>query len=137
MRFCTAVLVLSLSPAFLFAHSTKSIHHASHASDPSYVPALAAANRFLLAWQTQDREAGIMMLTDGARQHASQDKLEQFFSAGPQAAFEIQRGKRMKNGAYVFPVTLFGLSETSGAPHACAIVITRAGKGDWAVDKLP
>lgn len=136
MRFRVAVCAWLLSGTFLIAHS-KISRHVVRADDPTYAPALAAANRFLHAWQTQDREAGIMMLTDAARQHASEEKLDEFFSTGPQAAFEIQHGKRVKNGQYVFPVTLFGASDAASRPHAGSIVITKAAKGDWAVERLP
>ena len=44
--------------------------------------ALAAANRFLQAWQNQDRETGLLMLTDDAKQASSEDRLEAFFSSG-------------------------------------------------------
>lgn len=113
--------------------SSKSV---SPAADPAYAAALAAANRFLHAWQTQDHETGIMMLTDAAREHASRERLQQFFSPSPDAAFEIQRGKHV-NGEYVFPVVLFGLSESDVHAHPSSVVITKMGKGDWAVDKLP
>jgi hypothetical protein len=108
----------------------------SRALDPAYGPALAAANRFLHAWQTQDHETGIMMLTDSARQHASREQLQAFFSSGADAAFEIQRGKRLNEAGFVFPVVLFD-SASSPQPHFCRIIIVRAGKDDWAVDKLP
>ena len=104
--------------------------------DPAYGAALAAANRFLHAWQTQDHETGIMMLSDSAREHASRDQLQEFFSSGPEAAFEIQRGKRLNADEYSFPVVLFNPSN-SPRPHICRIVIVKAGKDDWAVDRLP
>ena len=47
-------------------------------SDPGYMSALAAANRFLQAWQNQDHETGLLMLTDDAKQHSSADGLEAF-----------------------------------------------------------
>jgi hypothetical protein len=78
-----------------------------------------------------------MMLTDGARQHASPQRLQEFFSPGPGAAFEIQHGKRINGGEYVFPVVLFGFSEQKIRPHVCRFVITRAGKDDWVVNRLP
>ena len=105
--------------------------------DPQYGSALAAANRFLHAWQTQDHETGIMMLSDRARQHASRDQLQQFFSAGPEAAFEIQRGRRMNEGAYSFPVVLVDTSNSTSGAHACRLLIVKGGKDDWAVDRLP
>jgi hypothetical protein len=105
--------------------------------DPSYSSALAAANRFLHAWQTQDHETGIMMLTDAARQRVSSERLQEFFSPGPAAAFEIQHGRRINGGEYLFPVALFGVSGQSVRPHVSSIVITRAGKDEWEVQKLP
>lgn len=77
-----------------------------------------------------------MMLTDSARQHASREQLQAFFSSGADAAFEIQRGKRLNEAGFVFPVVLFD-SASSPQPHFCRIIIVRAGKDDWAVDKLP
>ena len=106
-------------------------------SDPSYSTALATANRFLHAWQTQDHEAGIMMLSDTARERTSLDQLQAFFSPSEQAAFEIQRGSRINGGEYVFPVVLFGIEESEQRPHTCKIVIMRTSKGDWVVGKLP
>ena len=105
--------------------------------DPQYGSALAAANRFLHAWQTQDHETGIMMLTDAAREHASRDQLQKFFSAGPEAAFEIQRGTRIYAGTYSFPVVLFDTASSTARTHACRILIVKAGRDDWAVDRLP
>src|SRR5271166_846944 len=63
--------------------------------DPEYAPALAAANRFLQAWQSQDHETGLLMLTDAAKQGSSQDQMETFFSSGHHAAYEIARGKKL------------------------------------------
>jgi len=111
--------------------------NSSRPLDASYTSALAAANRFLHAWQTQDHETGIMMLTDAARQHVSPERLQEFFSPGTQAGFEIYHGKRINGGEYVFPIVLFGLSEQKARPRACSIVITRTGKDEWVVQKLP
>jgi hypothetical protein len=142
MRFCAVLLVLAgvasvASPARAHKNSWRgSSKSISPPADPAYAAALAAANRFLHAWQTQDHETGILMLTDAARAHASRERLQEFFSPSPDAAFEIQRGKHV-NGEYVFPVVLFGLSETDAHAHPGSVVITNMGKGDWAVDKLP
>ena len=142
MRFCAVLLAFACCASV--ASSTRvhknssrgSAKNISQAADPAYASALAAANRFLHAWQTQDHETGIMMLTDVAREHASRQRLQEFFSPGPDAAFEIRRGKRV-NGQYVFPVVLFGLSESDAHRHPGSVVITKMGKDDWAVDKLP
>lgn len=109
-------------------------------SDRGYIAALAAANRFLQAWQNQDHETGLLMLTDTAKQHSSEDRLEWFFSSGAEAAYEIARGKKMKAGRYAFPITLFpfhsGISN-SDRPQKSEMVVVRTGKDEWAIDRLP
>ena len=108
--------------------------------DRGYSSALAAANRFLQAWQNQDRETGLLMLTDAAKQTSSQERMESFFSSGNDAAYEIARGKKLKAGRYAFPVTLFTAHSDSsqpGRPQRSQIVVVRAGKDEWAIDKLP
>jgi hypothetical protein len=101
---------------------------------------LAAANRFLQAWQNQDHETGLLMLTDAAKQNSSEDRLEAFFTSGHDAAYEIARGKKLKAGSYAFPVALFtpvaGMSD-GVRPQRSQIVVVLAGKDEWAVDKLP
>lgn len=110
------------------------------APDTGYTSALATANRFLQAWQNQDHETGLLMLTDTAKQNSSEDRLEVFFSSGHDAAYEIARGKKLKAGCYAFPVALF-TSVTGAAnaarPQKSEIVVVRAGKDEWAIDKLP
>jgi hypothetical protein len=126
----TFLLFLSICPAS-FAHAHKS---ASRAIDPLYGSALATANRFLHAWQAGDHETGIMMLSDSARKRVSPDRLQNFFSPGLDAAYEIAHGKRVNSAAYEFPVVLFG---ASAHRHACTVIVTRSGKNEWAVDRLP
>ncbi len=77
-----------------------------------------------------------MMLTDAARRQASADQLQEFFSPTGRAAYEIQHGRHLNGGEYVFPVLLFGMSENS-QPHACRLIIMRTGKDEWAVNRLP
>ena len=55
----------------------------SHVLSREYVEALAAANRFLHAWQSQDHEGGLLMLTDEAKRRASEDRLQKFFLSLP------------------------------------------------------
>jgi hypothetical protein len=112
------------------------------AVDPGYISALAAANRFLQAWQTQDHEIGLLMLTDAAKQQITEGRLRTLFSPGPsvQQAFEIHRGKRLKDGRYSFPVVLFEVIPVvrrSHHPRSSQIVVIRTGTDDWAIDKLP
>lgn len=127
------LLLLSLCPQLL-AHQHKK--H-SRTVDPLYGSALAAANRFLHAWQSEDHETGIMMLSDSARQTVSADKLQTFFSPGPDAAYEIAHGKRVNSAAFEFPVVLFGISSSPSHPHACTLIVSRGGKNEWNIDKLP
>jgi len=114
--------------------------HAKPASAPGreYRTALAAADRFLHAWQAQDQETGLLMLSDSAKRRASEDALAEFFAAGPSAAYEIGRGKLLRGGRYSFPVVLyFTANEHNRRPRASVIVITNSGKDDWVVDRLP
>ena len=137
MRYRVTLITLCIcfSAAQLPARPLKSARHVT--ADPGYSSALATANRFLHAWQTQDHETGIMMLSDAARQRISPDQLQEFFSPTASAAFEIEHGRRLNAGQYAFPVVLFGLTGSHDRAHICRIVVTRAGKDDWAVDKLP
>lgn len=110
--------------------------------DGEYVSALAAANRFLHAWEVQDHETGVLMLTDEAKQHLSEDALDAFFSTAPsvEESFEITRGKKVESGRYVFPVTLWRTPTGKNGklhPSYSTIVVVRTGKDEWAIDKLP
>ena len=138
MKFRTGVILLCVFLSSIsFVSFARVPKNSARPLDPSYSSALAAANRFLHAWQTQDHETGIMMLTDVARQRVSPERLQEFFSPGPAAAFEIQHGKRVNGDKYTFPVALFGVSRQRARPHVSNIVITRAGRDDWEVQKLP
>ena len=109
-------------------------------TDSNYVTALGIANRFLQAWQTQDHEQGLMMLTDAAKSQTSADRLESYFSPEftTPRAYQITHGKKLKTGRYAFPVTLLE-AKTSGTPRTrnSQLIVVQTGKEDWAVDKLP
>lgn len=108
------------------------------APDRGYTSALAAANRFLQAWQNQDHETGLLMLTDTAKQRSSEDRLEAFFSSGSGAAYEIARGKKLKAGRYTFPITLFASrSNNKACGRQKSEIVVVSGQNEWAVDKLP
>jgi hypothetical protein len=129
-------LILVLLPS---AASAKTRVRNASVTDADYVAALAAVDHFLCAWQTQDHEAGLLMLTDGLKKHVSEGQIEQFFSAGSsrQEAYLIRAGKKLKAGRYSFPVAL--LQSRTGTVHRrfSEIVVLRTGKDDWAIDKLP
>ncbi|HVO80069.1 MAG TPA: hypothetical protein VMT28_05030 [Terriglobales bacterium] len=118
----------------------KSKPSTSSALDHDYISALAAANQFLHAWRTQDHEAGLILLSDAARQRTSEDRLQGFFSpaSGTVQAFEIRHGKKLKPGRYSFPVVLLEITPLHAVHQRFShIIVTRASKEDWAVDKLP
>ncbi|MGC2193085.1 MAG: hypothetical protein WA628_00310 [Terriglobales bacterium] len=108
----------------------------------NYVSALATANDFLHAWQTQDQETGTLLLTDQLKQRTAEESLNSFFSSAvrPQS-FEIGRGKKLGAGRYQFPISLFARSAKASSrwtrPRTSALIVVRAGKSDWAIDKLP
>ncbi len=106
-------------------------------SDPGYVPALAAADRLLQAWQSGDAEGGMILLTTHAKQSATTEVVERFFADPGLSAYEIVHGKLLKPGRYEFPVVLV----LGGAKHPrrrySSIVVVNTGNNDWAVDKLP
>ena len=139
------LIVVSLALQASTVSIAKTRHSTSSPSlaptpDPGYASALAAANRFLQAWQNQDHETGLLMLTDTAKQSSSEDRLEAFFTSGHNAAYEIARGKKLKAGGYSFPVSLFASATDmakTARPQKSQIVVVRAGKHDWAIDKLP
>lgn len=107
--------------------------------DPSYVSALAAADRFLQAWQSGDAENGMALLTSHAKETATTEAVERFFSNSAPSAYEIDRGKVVKRGRCEFPVVLV----TSDSKNLrirrrfSSIVVVNTGNNDWAVDKLP
>ncbi len=139
LAFPLIVLSLALQASTVSIANTKRIA-ALPVSEPGYKSALAAANRFLQAWQNQDHETGLLMLTDVAKQGSSPDRMDNFFSSGNDAAYEIARGRKLKAGRYAFPVTLFVSHPDqmkSGRPQKSEIVMVLAGKDEWAVDKLP
>jgi hypothetical protein len=134
------LVILSLASLLSTSATARNRHSTLPAPDPEYTPALAAANRFLQAWQNQDHETGLLMLTDVAKQNSSEDRLEIFFSSGHDAAYEIARGRKLKDGRYAFPVALFASRSDpnkSSRRQRSEIVVVRAGKGEWAIDKLP
>ena len=140
IRIVVAALLLLLSrPISLSGKS-----HTATASpvDRDYVVALSAADRFLHAWQSDDEEAGILMLSDHLKQRTNEDAVHQFFSAGSaRASYEIGRGHKLSSGRYEFPVVLFQSSSQNGPrwmhPQSSALIIIKSGKSDWAIDKLP
>src|SRR5579863_5394251 len=105
--------------------------------DSGYLPALAAADHFLQAWQSGDVENGMALLSSHARQAATSEEVEKFFQKNGSSAYEIGRGKLLKRGRYEFPVVLVSGGSKRVHRRFSSIVIVDAGGNDWAVDKLP
>jgi hypothetical protein len=112
-------------------------------TDSDYIAALAAGNEFLHAWQIQDRAAGVILLTDSTKHRTSEEKIEELLAPGVgiSQSYEIGRGRRLRAGAYSFPVTLFVIGTGKSAkpirPRYSQIVVVKTGRDDWAIDKLP
>jgi len=106
---------------------------------PGYAPALAAADHLLQAWQSGDVENGMVLLTSHAKEAATTDVVEQFFSNPAPSAYEIGRGKLVKRGQYEFPVVLVSGDSKKLHPRRrfSSIIVINTGNNDWAVDKLP
>jgi hypothetical protein len=126
---CVGILLSSLS---LLAKTPPAL-------DPGYVSALTAVDRLLQAWQSGDIENGMALLSTHAKEAATTDAVEGFFSNAGASAYEIGRGKMVRRGRYEFPVVL--IAGTSKSAHFrrrfSIIVVVNAGNNDWAVDKLP
>jgi hypothetical protein len=138
----TAFAFLLLFPSRGAPLSARSKGSTTSRVDQDYVLALATADRLLHAWQTQDEEAGILMLTDRLKQRTSQDMVQNFFSSGAvtRESFEIGRGKKVGPKRYAFPVALFqksaGHAHKWMRPQNSGLVVVKAGD-DWAIDQLP
>ncbi len=141
-------LIVSVASCFLLVHLSISALFASPRTAPAktrvrdgidYAFALAAANRFLQAWQGGDAENGIVLLTAHAKEKISPEDLEALFSSPPPAAYEIVRGKLLRRGRYSFPVVLLGPAPKRGqaSRRFSNMLVVDAGNNDWAIDKLP
>ncbi len=128
-------LTVSLAPP-LSARSHSHPAKPDAPSDPGYVFALGAANRFLHAWQSADLENGTVLLSDDIRHAQNAEKLEQFFSSGKDRGFEIARGHGHA-GRYTFPVVLVTTRGQHVTRRFSQIILIETGKNDWVVDKLP
>jgi hypothetical protein len=133
------VEIVALSLVFSIGSSARTRSRAF--LDNDYVSALAAANRFLQAWQTHDQETAILLLTNAAKQHCSEKRLDSFFASDARAAYEIGHGRKLQAGRYIFPVAIFAApgstSQARARPRHTELIVTKTGTSDWGVDKLP
>ncbi len=106
--------------------------------DLDYICALATANHFLQAWQTQDQETAVLLLSDRLKQRTPESSLDMLLTSTvskPQS-FEIGRGKKLAAGRYQFPVALFQARAKWTHPQNTALVVVKNGN-EWSIDKLP
>jgi hypothetical protein len=131
--------VLSLIACILSLVPASAAKTPASASDSGYVSALAAADHLLQAWQSGDFESGVALLTMHAKEAATSDTVEKFFSGSDASAYEIGRGKQLSRGRYEFPVVLArGVSkEIRSRRRYSSIIVMNTGNNEWAVDKLP
>ena len=133
--YLVAILLVASLPAS--AAGPRKRHVAPPAPpDPDYVFALTAADRFLQAWQTDDLEAGTVLLSDRVRHSQDPEKFEKSFTGPTDRAFEISRGTGTR-GRYQFDVVLVTVAGSRMRRRSSAIVVVNTGKNDWVVDKLP
>ena len=130
----TVLLIVFISPSWAGSHSHRAKQE--NPTDPGYVLALAAADRFLHAWQIGDIENGMVQLSDRVRRSGNADKVEQFFSDAKDRAFEITRGNGQP-GRYHFPVVLVWTQGSRITRKVSELILVETGKNDWVVDKLP
>jgi hypothetical protein len=137
-RLATPVLYLLIVAVLVGNAFARARTAGKTAIDSDYVAALSLANRFLSAWQNRDHEAALLMLTNSAKQHTTEERFGAFISGnGGQQAFLITTGKKISSGRFDFPVALFDSSGTSVHRRFSHIIVIRAGKDEWAVDTLP
>ena len=137
------LIVLCVSTSFLqpinLQAAPRSTHPKSTQLDLNYITALATANRFLQAWQAGDAESGIVLLSSYAKEKATHDRLDTFFSISTPSAYEINHGKQLRSGRYEFPIVLINFDSERKSAHRrfSTITVVRTGNNDWAVDTLP
>ena len=127
-----SVIVLTLTVPVVWARSKAR----SEGADPAYVSALAAADKFLQAWQARDEEAGVMLLSDRLRQHTNEEVVRRWFAASGEQGFEVSSGKKLGAGRYQFAVELWTADGRRTHRRTGMVVLVSAG-GEWLVEKMP
>jgi hypothetical protein len=132
---CFIALALSASPQ-TWAKKRKA--PAQPAADSNYVAGLATANRLLDAWQNNDLAGAMPLITNRAKQQATEEGLDKLFSGPTMRAFEISRGRSLRPDSYQFSIVLLQADDSGHTRRRFAeLVVINTGKNDWAVDKLP
>jgi hypothetical protein len=105
--------------------------------DAQHLSALSTADRFLAAWVSGEDGTAESLMSPSYK--GSSDDLESFLASACPCAFEIKHGKRIRPGAYEFPVVLLrppaGNSRIS--VQSSTIFVSRDRDDRWLVEKLP
>jgi len=136
IKWAIVILLVTVFPVQAWCGGHRQPAKAPAVTDPGYVLALGAANRFLHAWEIGDLESGMLLLSDRARTTLNADAMEEYFAAGEDRGFEIQRGSG-RAGRYRFPVALVTKQKNTARRIATEIVLVNTGRNEWAVDRLP
>ena len=111
----------------------------ANTAEAGYASALATADRFLHAWQSEDHEAGLLLVSDDAKSRTSEERFEKFFTPGGplQRSFQVGEGAKLRAGRYSFPVKLY--ERSAGAPRvrSSQLLVVNSGGDEWVVDRLP
>jgi hypothetical protein len=137
-RVISALIAIALAFFGSPVASAKKHKAATQPTDSNYIAALATANRFLAAWQDNDQAAAMPWVTNRAKQQSTEEGVDKLFSGSSTRAFEISRGRLVRQGRYQFSIVLVQ-NDDSGHTHRrfTELIITNTGNNDWAVDKLP
>jgi len=104
--------------------------------DAEYLSALAAADRFLGAWITDQPDLAESMLT--RPRDESDGDIETLLTMACPCAFEIKHGKKVRTGIYAFPVVFFQPPAGNSRISVRLSTITVSWTGDlWAVKQVP
>jgi hypothetical protein len=132
---CAITIAFALTPAPVWAKTHKVL---AQPTDSNYIAGLGIANRFLAAWQSNDQAAAMPLVTTRAKERSTEEGVDQLFSGSSDRAFEITRGHLLRQGRYQFSIVLLQADDSSHTRRRFAeLIITKTGKNDWAVDKLP
>lgn len=78
----------------------------------------------------------MILLSANAKEMATSDAVDEFFSKPGPLAYEIEPGRLVKRGRYEFPIVLVS-TNTQLHRRFSSLVIIETGHNEWAVDKLP
>ena len=137
-RVVSCLFAIALTFLVSPAASAKKHKTATQPTDSNYIAALATANRFLATWQDNDQAAAMPWITKRAKQQSTEEGVDKLFSGSSTRAFEISRGRLVRQGRYQFYIVLLQ-NDDYGHTHRrfTELIIANTGNNDWAVDKLP